>query len=171
MTGSKVPLRKPNRLTTYTQASCDVHPTPYDVNRCNDEYQHPPPPPPREFHSPPTLVLRFWKLYKGPEPNVAQLPGVVARGPEPYLIQLEDSRGSRSPSNTQPRHISGTDSGLPDSGETARKEGMPYKDGKPVTVLVSLQATPSLSYRLYNIVHQPGNAEAPTSCTQFSTSV
>ena len=71
----------------------------------------------------------------GPEPNVLQLPGVLARGPEPYLIKLKDSDASRSPSNTHPRQVNGTDSGLPDSGETVRprKTG---KMGKPVTVLV-----------------------------------
>ena len=46
----------------------------------------------------------------------------------PTLSKLEDSDGSRSPSNTHLRQISGTDSGLPNSGETVR----PRKTGKPL---------------------------------------
>ena len=94
----------------------------------------PPPSPPGSFTSSDAGPLVV-EVVGGPEPNVLQLPGVVARGPEPYLIQTQGFRRLLEslqhpplppPPPPPPRQINGTDSGLSDSGE----DGTPSKNGK-----------------------------------------
>ena len=108
------------------------------------------------FHSPPTLVLWFWKSSEALSRTYFSSPAWWKGVLSPTLSNLEDSDGSRSPSNTPPRQVSGTDSGLPDSGEMVRPRktgkmgntGKKAETAKPVTVLGSLQTTARLSYRL-----------------------